>query len=327
MCKSKIEMSLLREYQALAPAPSETEFVAIDLSSVRRDFLAKAKDGSPVFLLQDASAATYAPGLKLENVSVDFHVTCRVQTSVGALEDQFAVVSCDSAVPELYELFICCFSAAESRLSPRAVTAEIRANLQGLLDLFRSMSQPSGRAVIGLWAELFVIARSSNIPAALNAWRTGPLDRFDFSWPDKCLEVKATSKAIRAHEFALEQLRSPIGGRGYVASLLLQQLSGGIGIMDLARDIETAVKTAAPLRQKLWENIGSALGSEFSHKLDARFDISYAERHLCLYAMTDVPAPATPLDTRVTSIRFQSDLSSVRSSLPSDSLAGLGEIF
>lgn len=189
------------------------------------------------------------------------------------------------------------------------------------------MSQPSGRAVIGLWAELFVIARSSNVPAALSAWRGGPLDRFDFSWPDKCLEVKATSKAIRAHEFALEQLRAPIGGLGCVASLLLQPLGGGIGVMDLAKDIEAAVPGTALLRQKLWENIGSALGSDFSQKLDARFDISYAERNFCLYAMADVPAPATPLDSRVTSIRFQSDLSSVKSSLPSDSIGGLGKLF
>ena len=320
-------MDLHAEFLGLARASSETEFIAINLSTTRHDFLAKAQDGSPVFLLQDASAAKYTPGLTLKNLRVEFHVTCRVQTPVGPIEDQFAVVSCDDAVPELFELFIRCFAAAAERLSVGAGTAEIKSHLQGLLDLFRAMSVPSGRAVSGLWAELFVIAKSADVESALRAWRSGPFDRFDFSWPGKCLEVKATTKALRAHNFSLEQLHPPVGGDGFVASLLLQQLGGGTGVMELASSIEAAMPGEKALRQKLWENITSALGSEFSIKLDARFDNSYAERNFCLFAMGDVPAPPQPNDGRISSIRFQSDLSSVKSSMPSSSVAQFAKVF
>jgi hypothetical protein len=313
-------MDLQTEFLGLTQASSEAEFIAIDLSPVRRDFLAKSKDGSPVFLFHDASAAKYAPGLKLKNLTVEFHVTCRVQTATGPIEDQFAMVSCDDSVPELFELFIRCFAAAAERFTIGAGTSEIKTNLQGLLDLFRTMSLPSGRAVSGLWAELFVIAKSAQVEAALRAWRTGPFDRFDFSWENKCLEVKATTHALRAHEFALEQLQPPVGGEGFVASLLLQQLGGGTGVMALATAIETSVSGKPELRQKLWENIASALGSEFSGKLDVRFDISYAERNFCIFAMGDVPAPSLPNDGRISSIRFQSDLTSVKSSLTPGSL-------
>lgn len=320
-------MDLQAEFRGLARASSETEFIAIDLSTMRHDFLAKAQDGSPVFLLHDASAVKYTPGLTLKNLTVEFHVTCRVQTTAGPIEDQFAVVSCDDAVPDLFELFIRCFAAAAKRLNIGAGTSEIKSHLQSLLDLFRAMSVPSGRAVSGLWAELFVIAKSEDVESALRAWRGSPFDRFDFSWQGKFLEVKATTKALRAHDFALEQLQMPMGGEGFVASLLLQQLGGGTGVMELATSIEAAVPGEKALLQKLWENITSALGSEFSLKLDARFDSSYAERNFCLFAMGDVPAPPQPNDGRISSIRFQSDLSSVKSSLLSSSVAQLAKVF
>jgi len=320
-------MDLQTEFLSLTRASSEAEFIAIALSSTRHDFLAKAKDGSPVFLFQDASIAKYTPGLKLRNLTVEFHVTCRVQTAAGPIEDQFALVSCDDSVPELFELFIRCFAAAAERLAIGAGTAEIKNNLQGLLDLFRAMSKPSGRAVSGLWAELFVIAKSMHIESALRAWRSSPFDRFDFSWFDQCLEVKATTNALRAHEFSLEQLQAPLGREGFVASILLQPLSGGTVVMDLATAIETAVSGKQTLRQKLWGNIASALGSDFSSKLDVRFDISYAERNFIIFAMGDVPAPPLPSDGRISNIRFQSDLTSAKSSLPSSSIVQLANVF
>ena len=61
------------------------------------------------------------------------------------------------------------------------------------------MSLPREGRYSGLWAELFVIAKSADVESALRAWRSGFFDRFDFSWPGKCLEVKATTKALRAH--------------------------------------------------------------------------------------------------------------------------------
>lgn len=320
-------MDLQTEFLGLTRASSEAEFIAIALSPVRRDFLAKAKDGSPVFLFQDASAAKYTPGLNLKNLTVEFHVTCRVQTPAGPIEDQFALVSCDDSAPELFELFIRCFAVTAERLAVDAGTAEIKTNLHGLLDLFREMSQPSGRAVSGLWAELFVIAKSTHIESALRAWRSSPFDRFDFSCADQCLEVKATTNVLRAHEFAIEQLQPPVRGNGFVASLLLQQLGGGTGVMDLATVIETAVPGMPILRRKLWDNIASALGSDFSSKLDVRFDISYAERNCCIFAMSDIPAPPLPSDGRISNIRFQSDLTSVKSSLSSSSVGQLANVF
>lgn len=308
-------MDLYRAFNDLHLAGSAMEFTAVALSERRRDFLAKASDGSPVFLLHDASAATYSPAISLKNVSVQFHNTCRVTTATGTVEDQFAVVACDASVPDLYELFIRCFAAAVEQLPMSAGTGDLDECVHGLLDLFRALNRPNSKEVTGLWAELFVITTSRNVSRALEAWHADQFERFDFSWPTGCLEVKAAVKEVRVHDFALEQLQAPMNGQGMVASLLLQPLGGGVGVMDLARNIEAGILAEPLLRQKLWANVVAALGSDFSERLDRRFDVSYVERHLAVFMMSDVPAPDQPSDPRITGMRFRSDLSSVQSSL------------
>jgi len=308
-------MDLFAGFADLPLAQSTADLVAVALSTQRRDFLAKAVDGSPVFLLHDASPATYFPAIELKNISVQFHSTCRVTTTDGTLEGQFAVIACDATVPELHEIFVRCFSAAVEQLPAASTTENLQHCIQTLLDLFRVLGLPGSREVAGLWAELFVMSKCNNVARALRAWHADPFERFDFSWSNGCLEVKAAVKEQRVHEFALEQLQPPISGGGFVASVLLQSMNGGVGVTDLANTIEQQVAVEPQLRQKLWENVAAALGSDFSERLDHRFDPSFAERSLSIYAMGDIPAPEQPGDPRITGVRFRVDISSVQSSL------------
>ena len=103
------------------------------------------------------------------------------------------------------------------------------------------------------------------------------------------------------------------------------RVGGGVGVVDLANSIERAVAAHPALRQKLWENIAAALGSDFSQRLDRRFDVSYAERGLAVYAMGDVPAPQQPADPRITAVRFRVDMTAVTPSpgTPADVLGTL----
>ena len=320
-------MSLFATFQALPLATSAVDFSASPLPVTRADFLAKASDGGPVFLLQDSSPVSYSPAIELKHVSVQFHSTCRVTTADGAVEDQFAVISCDANVPELHEVFIRCLAAAVEQLPVAASTADLQRCVQSLLDVFRALGRPSNREMTGLWAELFVIAKSRKVAQALRAWHADQFERFDFSWPSGCLEVKAAANELRQHEFALEQLQSPLGGTGYVASVLLQAMSGGVGVVDLANEIETVVATEPDLRQKLWENIAAALGNDFSARLDRTFDASYAARSLLVYAIGDVPALQQPSDPRITAVRFRADLSTVTSSLAGSARSVLDALF
>lgn len=319
-------MQLFAYFQELAPALSATEFTAVPIGERRNDFLAKGPEGEPVFLLSDSSSVVYTPGTTLRHLSVQFHLTCRVQTQSGPVDGQFAAVACDASVPELFELFIRCVSVAVEQLPDEARTRDIQGCVSSLFSLFRAMNMPGGREIAGLWAELFVIAQALDVVAATRAWHADTFERFDFSGPDGVLEVKATQGEVRIHEFALEQLAPPIG-QGLVGSLLLQPLTNGTGVMDLATQIDTALQGNNELRQRLWSNIAAALGNDFSGKLDRRFDLRHAEQHVEVFNMRDIPAPERPSDSRVTGVRFRADLSTVVSSASTRGLRKLRSLF
>lgn len=320
-------MSLFASFQALPSSPSAGDFSAISLPGSRDDFLAKSAEGGPVFLVRDSSPVSYSPAIELQHVSVQFHSTCRVMTDNVALEGQFAIISCSGNAPELYEVFVGCLAAAVAQLPAVASTLDVQRCIGSLLDLFRALGRPSNEEVTGLWGELFVIARSKHVAQALRAWHADQFERFDFSWKSGCLEVKTAVRELRQHDFALEQLQPPLDGVGYIVSILLQPLSGGIGIVDLANDIEASITADPILRQRLWENIISVLGADFSDRLDRRFDASHAERSLAVCAMEDIPAPQKPSDPRVTAVRFRADLSTVVSFVAGSARSILDKLF
>jgi hypothetical protein len=308
-------LDVVAAFVELVSANVGDELPAFRLSQYRLDFVAKLSDGSPVVLLHDTSSAAHVPSIESEYVDIQFHCTCRVSSSEGPVEAQFAMVRCSAIVPELHELFIRAIASAAAVLPPLCDTAKLQGILRALLDLFRSLSSPADRDIIGLWGELFIIAGSSNVVQTLRAWRAGPFERFDFSSERGCLEVKATTRAERIHTFSLEQLSHRSGSSGFVASLLLQSAAGGTGVIDLARTIDAQAKGQPLLTRKLWTNVARALGSDFSGRLDRHFSYTYAEANFIVYASSDIPAPNVPDDPRITDISFSVNLTSVRSSL------------
>lgn len=180
-----------QEFASLKSASASTEFQAIPLAGARNDYLAKGQDGSPVFLLRDASTGRYHPSLSLRHLNADFQLTCRVHAGAEHIDGVFASIRCSADEPELHELFVRSFDAAREQLSDQANTEEINKMVQNLASLFRAFSRPSQRSISGLWAELFFITRSGDPIAAVNAWRTNAFERFDFSTPQLTIEIKS----------------------------------------------------------------------------------------------------------------------------------------
>ena len=86
--------------------------------------------------------------------------------------------------------------------------------VETLVDLFRQISQPPRKTVLGLWAELLIISRSSDPGKLVSCWHSQPEDRFDFASGVDRLEVKAAAGRLKIHHFSLEQLRPPIPAKG-----------------------------------------------------------------------------------------------------------------
>ena len=315
------------EFQSLSASATYEDFKAIRLSSIREDFLVKGPQGEPIFLLNDSSPPRYVVGRILKHIKAEFHVTCSVQVDHDTVSGQFAMISCDAQSPDLHEIFLRCVGASIDVLPPVCNTEALENVMTELLEIFRVLSEPSACDISGFWAELWVVANSSNIPAALELWHSDVYDRYDFSSPAVFIEVKSTTQNFRIHDFSLEQLNPPENGNGFIVSIMLQRLSGGVGILDLVESIEATLYAHPHLRKKLWAVVTKTLGSDFSETVDKRFDAAFAARNLNVYSMADIPSLGPVSDLRISKVRFSVDLSSVDSSLNGSTGGSLADCF
>lgn len=320
-------MRVLIDFNELEPSSSPNSFNALKLQGGRNDYLGKDQQGAPVFLVADEGESVYRPVVQHRHLSAAFCLLCRLNVDGTDVVGKFALIRFEGNGTELHELFIRCVRAAISDLPQSVQTQGIEERVNRLLSLFRALSRPAGREISGLWAELFCISSSGNVPVAVDRWHADNNETFDFSWSHGRLEVKSTVGAFRIHDFAFEQLRPPSGGSGYVASLVLKTASGGEGVLDLARQIEERLSGDIRLQAKLWALLVQSLGADFSDALDRRFDTVLAAKQLKLYRMDDVPSLPPVADTRISSVRFKADLSTVQSSLGGNGLAALRCLF
>lgn len=320
-------MDLLADFEQLVPASSSNSFNAVRLTGGRQDYLGKDQQGAPVFLVADEGEPVYRPVVQHRHLSAAFCMPCRLNVDGVEVVGKFALIRFEGNAPELHELFIRCVRAAIADLPESAQTPDIEARVNRLLSLFRALTRPAGREISGIWAELFCITASGNVHVAVDRWHNDNVEAFDFSWSQGRLEVKSTVGTFRVHDFSLDQLQPPSGGSGYVASLVLKAANAGEGVLDLAKKIEVDLNGDVSLQAKLWTLLVQSLGSDFSEALDRRFDIDLAAKQLMLFRMEDVPSLPPISDSRISSVRFKSDLSSVQSSLSPNGVAALKALF
>lgn len=301
--------NLFAEFVSLGPASTEDSFNAFSVHPSRLDFLGKTREGGPVFLITDKGRQSYRPEIRHQHLRVSFGTSCRLVVEGKELVSQFAVIRFEQGTEEMHELFIRCVHAATVSIPESADTREIEERISRLLTLFQALSTPSNQELSGLWAELFCICYSTNPTQALSYWHSNPTETYDFAWNGNRTEVKSTTTQNRIHEFSLDQLTPPLNGQGNVISLILRSSNDGVGVIDLARQIEIDLKGRADLREKLWSQILQSLGQNFCEDVDRKFDTDFTLKHAAIFEMQDIPTIIPPSDPRISSIRFKVDLS------------------
>jgi hypothetical protein len=169
---------------------------------------------------------------------------------------------------------------------------------------------PAKTTVVGLWGELLIIHAAKNPADFINAWHTAGTDTYDFAFSDARLEVKATERSVREHDFALAQVRGGDPG-DTVASLLLSRSAAGISVLGLANAIAKRVPPVA--QQKLWTLVLAELGQDAEAADEQTFDPEAALDNLRLIPAAQVPAPQINGDDRafISHVRFRANIAAV----------------
>lgn len=294
-----------REAASAAPA-GDGALPASTAPGRARDYISLGPLQQPVLLLSCASSVGLKrPPISLQHLTVEFGIRFRVRAPSGVVEDDFVVVSLRGDDLGLAEAFCLAADALVAALPEAPSASDIEKAVREFVEVLSALSLPSSRALTGLWAELWLMSIASDPQAAVAAWHRAPTDRFDFSFADHFVEVKATEREERSHEFSYEQLRRselPV----HVASLRLRRTPGGKSIADLVASLQDSLST--DLRIKLVKNVFGAIGCAVSEASEIGFDESFAELHLRVIAADRVPVVTIPDGSPISAVRFRVNL-------------------
>ena len=286
--------------------PLDGTFPASAVPGRTQDFVSLGPQQQPVLLLSCASSgALKRPPISLQHLTVEFGVRFRVLAPVGVVEDDFVVLSLRDDDLGLVEAFCLAADVLVAALPDRPSASDIEKAVREFVEMLSALSLPSSRAVAGLWAELWLMAVASDSQAAVAAWHRDPTDRFDFSFAGHFVEVKATEREERNHDFSFEQLRrseAPVT----VASLRLRRAQGGKSVADLVTTLQDRLNPE--LRTKLVKNVFSAVGNAVSDAAEIYFDEAFAASNLRVIAADHVPVVVIPEPSPISAVRFRVNL-------------------
>ncbi len=305
--------SIWERFQTLNPIADANTVAAIPCDSGKQHLLVRGDCGEPALLLATDTRALPRADIRLKHVGVQFDRRFEIaHGNDGSAEvGNFCKFTCDPSGSHLHQYFVELMAATAST-HPGVLSAQATDEVVDvLLELFRKLSLPGDRSVTGLWGELLLMHLAASPGKFVDAWHLRVTDGFDFAFPDKRIEVKATERPSREHHFSLKQVRS---GRetDLVASITLARSSAGLSALDLTRLI--AERLDAAQQAKLWRLVLETLGEDAdADGEEQRFDAKSASDGLVFVRASDVPAPEVSVSVAafVTEVRFRSNINAL----------------
>lgn len=294
-----------------------SQLPAVQMPGRPGDYIARGPDGAAVVLLRGSHGPVVKPQLRLRHIEVDYGSRCRVaEAGVDPVEGDFIAIRCVEAKQPVLELFVRTVEALVATLPKEPSATQTETLIEGLVELFRKLTQPPRRSIKGIWAELFVMERSTVLEEMVAAWHSDADEKFDFASERGYLEVKATEQAVRVHEFSLGQLRPNGDMPVIIASLRLRREAGGTSVLSLTRRIDKRLTGNSQLRARLWRNLASTLGLEFDEAVDVSFSEPFAKDELRAIDAATIPCVERPLPLGVLDVRLKVDITGPAQNAP-----------
>lgn len=299
---------LLASVEPLAHGADEGSFRVRSIPGYERHYVGRNSTGHPSLLLGSAPGAFHAP-VRLAMMDARFGNQHRIHpVDCDEREELLSVITCISQDAQAHAYFLHVCGTILRIVGPNPALQDIVQVVQRLIELFRQLSRPASRSLNGLLGELFLIAASRDVRAAVAAWRSTDIDRFDFSTGNVRLDVKASAERLRVHHLSAEQCRPPAGTVGLLASLFIEGSGGGQSLRELVAVIEAGLGGNDDLILRVQETIAESLGESLPTAMGARFDDRLALASLRFYDLATVPAIREGVPPEVSGVHFRSDL-------------------
>ncbi len=322
------DMTLVSLFDTLpSPDNSANSYSVCPIPGTDRVRLGKDAAGNPALLVRTVDAVgSREPAIILSNLTFRPECLCRVLSAGSQADESLSVLSSALESRELREYFLYAIGGMVPALSEAPTTRELAVAVERLAELFRSLSLPSRTSVQGLWAELLLILQSADIAAAVRSWHRDPRDQHDFTGGVQQIEVKSTTREIRAHHFSLAQLLPQSGVQLVVVSYMLTQSISGDSVEDLWEEIRSSPVVSAATKERTFRIIASSLGSDWRKSTRVRYERRSAELSRRLYDSKDIPRVDPDLPSQVRDVHFSAELTEAPT-LKSTALADQGGLF
>lgn len=284
-------------------------FSGVQIPYAEQHHLGCDRKGRPVILLKMLDSNPIAPMISLENLRVEHNIDCRIITPSGkTVSGVFSLIHCISENESLKSYFLRVMDALLNSLSLDPTPDEIALAVDELALLFMALRKPSSKTIHGLWAEMFIIVESAKPVDMLKAWHQEYSEHFDFSSGLQRIEVKCSANRTRCHYFSLEQVYPPKGVSALIASLFIEQSSGGISLLELWNTIRGYASGNTELVMKV-ERIGmDTLGKSWSERSKECYDNELARESLRFYNINSIPRVVQDQPAGVSEVHFKSNI-------------------
>jgi hypothetical protein len=254
----------------------------------------------------------YSKGDALEYIQLVHNQKCIVKEDKNEKNKNYSVLKCSINNQKLKELFLKLLENIILEIPNKISQKDITDLTRDIFDLFEKISKPSRETLVGLWGELFVINSSKNTDVLIQAWHPEITDKFDFFSQNQALEIKTTTSNDRIHNFSYEQLN--VGNEKLViCSIMLRQNRDGKSLEDLKNEISSRIKNKNLKNQFeliYYQTIGEISEEDIN---EYKFDNLYAEENIRYFDVMDVPRLKEKPMAGVKKIKFQSDLTGIKS--------------
>lgn len=306
-------MTDLRDLFAQLPSPEEGEntFSTIPIHD-QNLLLGKDLGGRPALLLATVDLETDTTPVELKHILFLPGAPCKVLGNDGkTVSARFSVLRCTATDLELHDYFLRTLNGVVDELDDNGGAQRMADVFEAVVEVFRSMSAVSERAIQGLWCELLVIANAQEPAETALAWHSRPRNLYDFESGSCRLEVKSTIDYPREHRFRLEQVLPRAGSTLLIFSFVLKRDDLGPSIGELWDEISSRSSIDASIRKRISTIITKTVGSDWRRARKLRFDKDAAWKNLELFRAEDVPKVPSDLPTGVSEVQFVADLSGI----------------
>lgn len=306
--------------RAASGGPDADRFRVASLPGNPRHRIGADTRGRPTLLLQlegDHGGEQYP--LRLENVALRYGVASKVSDKSGSERTEtFTILQCLSDDRGLQDHFLTVASVLVDTLPECPDLTDVSERVTSLVRLFESVSSRGIQSAQGLWGELYVLWRATDVGECLEAWYSEVDETFDLVAGRERVEIKTYSGPVRSHLFSHRQLHPPEGTTAVVASLQVERSAGGVSIGTVMARIIGRAGLSGDDELHFHEQVARRLGDEYGSAIHRGFDLELANDTYRYYCPELIPKLDRELPVGVSSAQYRSDLSRIEPSAVPD---------